>query len=117
VQANDFPAHCRLHVSKKTAFKNVIFPSIRLPTAQSGTLEGDIEVRKFFIAAHVMHRRRISLSAPGTDDVPVRVSRTRRKCSIQDCADWIADQDDDREMGKIEAQIGQSIPVLSLKNG
>jgi integrase len=35
----------------------------------------------------------------------------------RDYADWIADQDDDREMGKIEAQIGLSIPVLSLKNG
>ena len=35
----------------------------------------------------------------------------------RDYADWIADQDDDREMGKIEAQIGVSIPVLSLKNG
>lgn len=34
----------------------------------------------------------------------------------RDYADWIADQDDDREMGKIEAQIGASIPVLSLKN-
>lgn len=35
----------------------------------------------------------------------------------RDYADWIADQDDDRELSKIEAQIGQSIPVLSLKNG
>lgn len=35
----------------------------------------------------------------------------------RDYADWIADQDDDREMGKIEAQIGPTIPVLSLKNG
>jgi len=32
-------------------------------------------------------------------------------------ADWIADQDDDRELGKIEAQIGGNIPALSLKNG
>lgn len=35
----------------------------------------------------------------------------------RDYADWIADQDDDRELGKIEAQIGQSIPALSLKTG
>ena len=35
----------------------------------------------------------------------------------RDYADWIADQDDDREMGKIEAQIGVSIPALTLKSG
>lgn len=35
----------------------------------------------------------------------------------RDYADWIADQDDDREMGKIEAQIGPSIPTLTLKSG
>jgi integrase len=35
----------------------------------------------------------------------------------RDYADWIADQDDDREMGKIEAQIGLTIPELSSKTG
>lgn len=34
-----------------------------------------------------------------------------------DYADWIADQDDDREMGKIETQIGATIPTLTLKSG